>query len=219
MTTTELERPRSRSTSHPTHAVPVTTRSGETAWLAPLTPGDQGPLHEVFDGLSDMSRFYRFMVATPRLSAGAARHLARVDQRCHVAIVAGAGDPAHGRGGATGIGRYIEDPHRPWLAEVALAVVDERHGRGIGRLLLGALGAVAARRGVTHFSYVVHPHNTACLALLESSGATFVADDGTLAGLGRLPTGGIPSGAAAALSGLVEHHDVMHREQAPARCG
>lgn len=163
--------------------LPLTIRSGDIAWLSVLSPGDQQPVRAVFDGLSDRSRYFRFLVATPRLSGAAARHLSDVDHRRHVALVA----TVDGR--TAGIGRFIREPADPRRAEIAFAVVDELQGRGLGSLLLAALGAVAADHGVTTFTYLVHPRNDASLALLRRIDGTFAELDGDVVGSAPVPSG------------------------------
>ena len=180
-----------------TPGVALTTRAGDPVWLAALAPGDQEPVVEVFEGLSDRSRYFRFLASTPRLSVSAARHLAGVDHDRHVALVASIDERA------VGIGRYVRERDHPHRAEVALAVVDAHHGRGLGVLLLSALGAVAADRGVTTFSYAVHPQNQACLGLLGSVRASLTSEDGELTGAGPVPAGLLPPHAVAELVRLV----------------
>jgi GNAT superfamily N-acetyltransferase len=193
MSTLQLSRPRPAA-----YGVPLTTWTGDPVWLAPLAPGDQEPVVEVFAGLSDQSRYLRFLASTPRLSVTAARHLAAVDQDRHVALVASVD------GRAVGIGRYVRETDHPRRAEVALAVVDSHNRRGLGHLLLSALGEVAAGRGVTTFSYVVHPQNRPCLRLLGSVRASLTIEDGELTGVGPAPTGVLPPHASAELVRLVE---------------
>jgi GNAT superfamily N-acetyltransferase len=189
MAVTQLERP----TAH----LPLTTRAGVTAWLSALAPGDQQPVREVFDGLSDRSRYFRFMASTPRLTGSAARQLAGVDHRRHVALVA----TVDGR--TVGIGRYVREADNPRQADIAIAVVDAEQRRGLGSLLLAALGAVASSSGVATFTYLVHPQNQACVALLRPLGGALTLADGELVGSGPVPTSLLPPEAASALVRLV----------------
>lgn len=178
-------------------SLPLQIRNGQTAWLSALSPGDQQPVRAVFDGLSDHSRFFRFLVATPRLSEAAARYLSDVDHRRHVALVATV------EGDVAGIGRFVREEADPRRAEIAFAVVDARQGRGLGTLLLAALGAVAADHGVTTFTYSVHPGNDASLALLRQMGGTFAQLGGDLVGSGPVPTSRLHPDTAAQLVRLV----------------
>lgn len=177
--------------------VPVLLRSGDTAWLSPLSPGHRKPVLDVFDGMSDRSRYFRFMASTPRLTESFARQLAAVDSHRHVAIVASIG------GAPVAIGRYIRTAADPSSADVALAVADVHQGRGLGTLLLAALGEVAADNAIVCFTYSVHPQNAACLALLNATGGELVLDDGDYVGAGPVPTGTLPESVAAQLRRMV----------------
>jgi GNAT superfamily N-acetyltransferase len=175
---------------------------GETMVLGPLVPGDRRPGREVFDAMSDRSRYFRFLAPTPRLPQSIARYLADVDHVRHVVLVARIEDGAGER--SVGIGRYVRDRREPTIADVALAVGDAHQGRGIGRMLLAALGAVAGSNGVTEFSYYVHSANDACLALLRPLPEwTQQLDDGGIAGRSAVPTGLLPQRQATRLTHLV----------------
>ncbi|GAA3447115.1 GNAT family N-acetyltransferase [Planomonospora venezuelensis] len=158
--------------------------------LRPLAHGETGPVLEVFAGMSPHSRFLRFLAPMPRLPGFMLRVLAGPDQDGHVALVAHAGDRA------VGIGRYVvaAEPARAFgggrqrrTAEVAFSVVDDYQGRGVGRMLLDALVAHAAERGIGELVFTVHRQNRRALNLLRSAGAVAGLRDGLVEG--RLPTG------------------------------
>jgi GNAT superfamily N-acetyltransferase len=95
--------------------------------LREYTASDGAVLDEVFAGLSVQSRYLRYLTSSPALPVQARRVLNAVDGSRHVAVVAFAD------GKAIGIGRLIGlDRHR---AELAVEVVDEWQGRGVGMLL------------------------------------------------------------------------------------
>jgi GNAT superfamily N-acetyltransferase len=58
----------------------------------------------------------------------------------------------------------------PPTAEVAIAVLDEWQGRGVGRALLHRLAAVARRRGILRFTGMMLADNTAIISLMRSLG-------------------------------------------------
>jgi RimJ/RimL family protein N-acetyltransferase len=80
--------------------------------------------------MSAESRRRRFLSPKPKLTARDLRFLTEVDQHDHVAIVAVG--PA---GDIVAVGRYNAWAGRPGRAELALAVVDSLHGRGLGTTL------------------------------------------------------------------------------------
>nr|BFE79848.1 hypothetical protein GCM10020093_024490 [Planobispora longispora] len=131
--------------------------------LRPLTRGETAPVLEVFEGMSENSRFMRFLAPMPRLPGFMLRVLADPDQDRHVALVAAAGRRA------VGIGRYVVIADQERTAEASFSVVDDYQGRGVGRMLLDALSAHAAERGICTLAFTVHPRNRRALALIRSA--------------------------------------------------
>ncbi len=158
-------------------------RDGGIAVLRPLDAGEVAPQVAVLEGMSDESRWQRFLTAMPaQLPRSAQEALAAIDGRRHVAWLASVdGCPA-------GVARSVE--YEPGTAEVAFEVVDAHHGRGIGSLLLEAVTTVAAFHGVRRLSATVHPGNHASVRLLHHVGVRLRAADGLLEGTSelRLPT-------------------------------
>ena len=74
-----------------------------------------------------------------------------------------------GRG--VGVARYVRDPHTLRAAEVAIAVVDEWHRRGVGVKLLSRLAQRAHEEGVRCFTGVIADDNVAVVALVRAAGA------------------------------------------------
>lgn len=150
--------------------------------VRPLEPGEAGLVLDVFDGMSSRSRQSRFLAPKPRLTGADLRQLTAVDHFRHVALVA----LSERDGRAVGIARFVRDDDEPCAAEVAVAVVDEWQGQGVGSLLAGALAARARELGVTRFNAIMLPENEAAARLmhhtsgeveqveLDSFGAEFV---------------------------------------------
>ena len=149
--------------------------------LRRATSADRAALEAGFEQLSSDSRVARFFTAMPTLSARMLDDLLDVDGDHHVAIVALAASdateqraPVLDRG--VGVARYIRSTTDPATAEIAIAVIDEHHGRGIGRLLLTALVDLAARNGIATLTATVLADNSRMLRLLESIGAHRAAE-------------------------------------------
>ncbi len=135
-------------------------RDGSEAVLSPLDPEDKPLLEDGLDHLSFESRYARFGQGRGPLTESELEYLANVDQHNHVAWGAIVGDEA------AGVGRYI------WLeeadcAEVAVTVIDEFQGVGLGTLLFQALTAIARADGVERFCFEVMPDNAAVLGMLQ----------------------------------------------------
>jgi GNAT superfamily N-acetyltransferase len=157
-------------------AATVLARDGTEVRLRPLRREERDLVAGFFAGLSDQSRRRRFLGSMPRLPEAMLRHLVEVDGHRHVAVVAEVGDLC------AGIGRYVVLPDEPDAAEVALTVTDRFQGRGVGRLLLGALAAAAANAGVGALVYLVDPGNRPMLGLLRSLGVELRFRDGLVQG-------------------------------------
>jgi GNAT superfamily N-acetyltransferase len=169
---------------HATPAIPAVTaraRDGTEVRLRPLGRGERDLVAGFFAGLSEDSRRRRFLQPMPRLSEAMLRHLVDVDGRRHAAVVAEVG------GECAGIARWIALPDEPGAAEVAVTVTDRFQGRGIGRLLLDALGPSAARAGVTTLVYLADPTNRPVLHLLRSLGVRLSFRDGLIQGRQPVP--------------------------------
>ncbi len=151
------------------------------------TSDDRDELAAGFARLSPESRVARFFTGMPRLSRLFLDRLLDVDDSRHVAIVAEdmsrlSDVDAQTMGLGVGVARYIKSNTDGTRAEMAVAVIDEYHGRGIGHLLLDALIDHAVRNGITTGTATVLSDNAKILRLLTSMGATtrLVPDDRTV---------------------------------------
>jgi RimJ/RimL family protein N-acetyltransferase len=135
-------------------------------YIRPITAGDAERVATAFEGLSDRSRYQRFLAPKPRLSSSELRYLTDVDQRRHVALAAV--DPA---GGAfVGIARYATAAGDHDTADVAVVVADAWQGSGIGTRLMHELVGRAAANGIARLTGVTLQGNTAARALLRRVG-------------------------------------------------
>ena len=72
--------------------------------------------------------------------------------------------------------RYVRNPARPNAAEVAVTVVDDWQGRGLGTLLLEAITMRAREEGVDTFTALMLVDNRQMMDLLQRLGAVRVVD-------------------------------------------
>jgi GNAT superfamily N-acetyltransferase len=148
-----------------------------------LADHDDTPALEAgFVHLSADSRYTRFFTAMPKLSGSVLERLADVDGRDRVAIAAFDPDRASEVGAedgyAIGVGRYIRSTTEDDVAELSVAVIDEYHGRGIGRVLLTAVVVAAHLHGVTRLQAFVLAMNTPMITMLTELGAVDHTDRG-----------------------------------------
>ena len=134
------------------------TQAVEIRRLRPHEAGDA--VDAVFAGMSDESRRMRFHLPITRLPAYFRQELVRLDGRTRAAVV------ARVDGTSVGVGRIAALSATE--AEVAVALVDEWHGHGIGRQLLSAAAELAADIGYRELVADVLAENTAMLKVLDS---------------------------------------------------
>ncbi|HLL24303.1 MAG TPA: GNAT family N-acetyltransferase [Kofleriaceae bacterium] len=141
---------------------------GTPVVLRLLRPEDKALLREGFERLSPESRYARFFAPKSTLSNDELEYLCDIDQETHFAIGA-VRELDDGTSIGLGVARFITTS--PGAAEAAVAVADEAHGRGLGRLLFMRLCAAANERGVTRFRCDVLGSNTSMQHLLDAIGA------------------------------------------------
>lgn len=132
--------------------------------IRPVRPDDASLLTDGFARLSEQSRRSRFLMGKNELTAAELRYLTEVDHHDHEALAA----LSDGRG--IGIARYVRDDRNPCRAELAVTVVDEWHGRGVGSLLLSELATRALREGISRFTALVSADNGAARGVLQKLG-------------------------------------------------
>src|SRR5512142_2059664 len=152
----------------PARGKTVTLRDDARVRLRPIALEDKPVIAASFERLSEESRYRRFFTSKNKLSAAELDYLVDVDHTNHEAIIAI--DPSNGHG--LGVARYVRSTDDAELAEVAVTVVDDWQGRGLGRALLQRLTYRARREGVRRFSALVQADNRASLGLLEGVGET-----------------------------------------------
>ena len=147
----------------------VALRDGSEVAIRPVRATDKARLRAGFEQLSAQSRQRRFLVAMPRLSPRLVRYLTEVDHHDHEALAAVGADD---REEPIGVARYVRSENDPQVAEVAVAVVDRWHGRGVATELLRRLAQRAREEGITRFTATCLADNDEALELFEELGAT-----------------------------------------------
>jgi GNAT superfamily N-acetyltransferase len=170
--------PSSRMTSTPSTAelvalgAPLALRDGARVRLRQIHASDKDLLRRGFERLGGESRYRRFLTPTAQLTEAELRYLTEVDHHDHEAIVAL--DEESGEG--IGVARYVRNRERPDVAEVAVTVVDDWQGRGLGTRLLEVASARAREEGVGSFTALVLATNQEMMSLLGRLGPLRVVD-------------------------------------------
>lgn len=152
----------------------VALPEGALVRLRPIVPDDKAVLIEGFQRLSPESRYRRFMAPIAELSEEQLAALTEVDYKDRFAWIAFSLDEPGTPG--MGVSRYVRDRVDPEVAEAAVTVIDDYQGRGLGRLLLEFLGAVALENGIRRFRGYALEDNRPIRELLHDLGARLEHD-------------------------------------------
>ncbi len=141
--------------------VDVALRDGSTVRVREVSAEDVAGLRELLAGMSENSRWLRFLSSGVDLDRMAAAATVTEDA---LSLVVTAGSPAR----IVAHAMYLKESAA--RAEVAFEVADDWHGRGIATILLAHLAGAAARDGVATFVAYVHPSNKRMVGVFRESG-------------------------------------------------
>jgi EmrB/QacA subfamily drug resistance transporter len=148
----------------------VVLRDGSAVLIRQVHSADAPLLADGFARLSARSRQMRFLTRKQELSPAELRYFTGVDHHDHEAL----GALAHADGRGVGIARYVRDPSDPQAAEIAVTIVDDWQGRGLGTELLSQLSDRARQEGIRRFTALVAAGNTSMAGLLRNISAKLV---------------------------------------------
>lgn len=134
---------------------------GECLTVRPIAPDDVDRLRRLFYRLSPRSIYYRFFSVVVQPSEAALRYLATVDYHDRHALVALHGDEI------VAVARYHRLDNGA-EAELGVLVEDAWQSRGLGKLLLSRLAAVARAHAVSAFRGSILGENRRAVALLQT---------------------------------------------------
>jgi acyl-CoA synthetase (NDP forming)/GNAT superfamily N-acetyltransferase len=136
---------------------------GGTIDIRPARPDDAESVREMHASLSPDNAYFRFFSLSPRAPEREATRVCRPEDESHVALLA----LLSGR--LVGVATY-EATGKPGRAEIAFAVTDDMHGRGIATLLLEHLVSAARQRNLIAFEAETLPDNYAMLRVFADAG-------------------------------------------------
>ena len=136
---------------------------GSTVEIRPAGPDDTEAVRAMHAALSPRNAYLRFFNLSPLNAEREARRVCREPGPAHAALLAWLD------GELAGVASY-EPAGRPGIAEIALAIPDRLHGRGIGTLLLEHLVSIARQRKLHAFTAVTLAENAAMLAVFTAVG-------------------------------------------------
>jgi GNAT superfamily N-acetyltransferase len=182
----------------------IVLRDGSQVRIRQGHRSDRELLLRGFERLSPRSRSRRFLAPISELTEEMVRYLTEIDHHDHEAMIA-----LEQTGEGVGVARYVRDPDRPDVAEVAVTVIDDWQGRGLGTLLLEVISARAREEGITTFTALMLATNQEMMDLLAQLDPMRVLDRET--GRVEIEVQLPPVGLAPALEKLIRiaaQHDI-----------
>ncbi len=136
---------------------------GSTVEIRPAAEQDAQAVRAMHAEMSPGNLYLRFFSLSQRSADREAQRVTRPPDAYHAALLAWLG------GRLVGVASYEPTPV-PGTAEVAFAVSDDMHHRGIATLLLEHLVSLARRRGLTAFAATTLLENNAMLRVFSDAG-------------------------------------------------
>ncbi len=136
---------------------------GSTIEIRQARPDDAEAVREMHAQLSPDNAYFRFFSLSPRAGEREAQRVCRPASPDHVALLALL------RSKLVGVASW-EATGRPGRAEIAFAVSDDMHGRGVATLLLEHLVSLGRQRNLTAFEAETLPDNYAMQQVFKDAG-------------------------------------------------
>jgi acyl-CoA synthetase (NDP forming)/RimJ/RimL family protein N-acetyltransferase len=146
---------------------------GTTVGIRPAGPDDTDAVIRFHQDMSPDNLYLRFFSTSKRAGEQEAKRVCRAPDADHAALLALLGTRV------VGLASY-ERTGTPGMAEVAFAVADDMHGRGIATLLLEHLVSAGRAQRVQAFTASTLPWNAAMLGVFADAGLAVrrrLADD------------------------------------------
>jgi len=168
---------------YPGHLVRVQTLAdGQQYELRPIRPEDGNALQHFVRGLSDRSRYFRFISTMNELTPRMLARYTQVDYHRELALLAvlrpqdaRPGDEAPTAGRIIGVVRYLLNPDGE-TCEFAIAIDDAFQGRRLGTQLMQAIVEAARVKGLRRVEGFVLGENRGMLRLMKSVGFRIAMD-------------------------------------------
>jgi RimJ/RimL family protein N-acetyltransferase len=148
---------------------PVVLRDGSTVLIRQVHSADAQVLADGFARFRQL----RFLMPKKALSPAELRYFTDLDHHDHEAL--GALDHADGRGVC--IARYVRDADDPQAAEIAVTILDDWQGLGLGTELVAQLSERARSAGIRRFTALIAADNPAMAGLLRNVRAELVGHE------------------------------------------
>jgi acyl-CoA synthetase (NDP forming)/RimJ/RimL family protein N-acetyltransferase len=136
---------------------------GSTVEIRPAHPCDAEDVRAMHAAMSPDNLYLRFFSLSPLNAESEAKRVCRQPGPDHAALLAWLGSRL------VGVASY-EPTSKPGAAEIAFAVPDDMHGRGVATLLLEHLVSIAQEHGIHAFTAEALAENTSMLRVFADAG-------------------------------------------------
>jgi len=150
-----------------------TLRDGRAYTIRPIQAEDGERLQRFVRGLSEQSRYFRFISALNELSPRMLVRYTQIDYDRELALVAVL--PDDGDQSIIGVVRYLLNPDRR-SCEFAIAIGDEVQRQGLGMTLMKAIVGHARKRGLERIEGFVLAANAPMMRLMQALGFSVQTD-------------------------------------------
>ncbi len=147
----------------PSEGVYALLTDGTTVLIAPARAEDEAAVKQMHAHMSPDNIYLRFFSISPLAADREATRVTRPPDAEHCALLAWLGSQL------VGVASY-EPTGKPGVAEIAFAVTDHMHGRGVATLLLDHLVSTARLRGLRAFTAETLADNVPMLRVFASAG-------------------------------------------------
>ena len=146
---------------------------GTQILIRPIRPEDAENEREFVNGLSDQSKYYRFMYSLNEITPEMLARYTQIDYDREMAFIALAGSGDQQK--QIGVARYSTYPSEP-VCEFAVVVADEWQGKGVGTALLRVLIESARVKGLERMEGSVLATNRHMLRFIADAGFEITPD-------------------------------------------
>ncbi|HEX2319076.1 MAG TPA: GNAT family N-acetyltransferase [Streptosporangiaceae bacterium] len=147
----------------PEEGVYALLTDGTTVLIRQAGPQDEDAVRQMHAQMSPANTYLRFFSISSLSASREAKRVSRPPDLRHYALLAWLGNQL------VGVASY-EPTDKPGIAEIAFAVSDHMHGRGVATLLLDHLISEARLRGVRAFTAQTLADNAAMLRVFANAG-------------------------------------------------
>lgn len=139
---------------------------GQSLTIRPILPEDEDIETAFLDGLSDQTRYNRFLGAGVHPDRAMIHRFTHIDYRTHFALVATT--MLGGEEVQVGVARYVAETDR--RAEFAIVIADDWQHCGLGAVLMTGIAEAARANGFDEIFGEVFGSNLPMLALMRRLG-------------------------------------------------